>query len=133
MSAKFGKGIDGFADLIDEILHQRRFKVVTKELTEWVRKEATIHNPMNAKFFLAHQSGRHPPTFVVHVNDPDRVHFSLQRHLVNALRERWGYMGSPVKMLFIEGKNRKSLPKPSRAKIKARAEAARRNARPHAD
>jgi GTP-binding protein len=118
MSAKFGKGLADMGDLIDDILHQRRFKVSTHELTEWVRKEATIHNPQNAKFFLAHQSGRHPPTFVVHVNDPERVHFSLQRHLINALRERWGFMGSPVKMLFIEGKNRRSLPKRAKAKPK---------------
>jgi GTP-binding protein len=122
MSAKYRKGIDGLADLVDEILQQRQVKVVTHEFTNWVRREATIHNPQNAKFFLAHQSGRHPPTFVVHVNDPDRVHFSLQRHLVNALRERWGFMGSPVRMLFVEGKNRRSLPKPSKAKLKAKAQ-----------
>jgi GTP-binding protein len=126
MSAKFGRGIDGLADLVDEILSQRRLKLATRELTEWVRRESTIHNPMNAKFFLAHQSGRHPPTFVVHVNDPERVHFSLQRHLVNALRERWGFMGSPVRMLFIEGKNRRSLPKP-------RANKKPKPARPHAN
>jgi GTP-binding protein len=126
MSAKFRRGLGGLGELIEEILTQRRVKIPTRELTEWVRKEATIHNPMNAKFFLAHQSGRHPPTFVVHVNDPDRVHFSLRRHLVNALRSRWGYMGSPVKLLFIEGKNRKSLPKPTQAKLKAKAAACRR-------
>ncbi len=113
-SAIHRKGFKGLPDLIDEILHQRKLKIPTHELTEWVRREAPIHNPQNAKFFLAHQSGRHPPTFVVHVNDPDRVHFSLRRHFVNALRERWGYMGSPVKMLFIEGHNRRSLPKPTR-------------------
>jgi GTP-binding protein len=119
MSAIRGRGIDNLGELIDEILHQRRFKVQTHELTEWVRREAGIHNPMNAKFYLAHQSGRHPPTFVFHVNDPERVHFSLRRHLANSLRERWGYMGSPVKLLFIEGKNRRSLPKPSKGRTKA--------------
>lgn len=129
MSAKYGKGIDGLADLVDEILQQRQVKVVTHEFTNWVRREATIHNPQNAKFFLAHQSGRHPPTFVVHVNDPDRVHFSLQRHLVNALRERWGFMGSPVRMLFVEGKNRRSLPKPTKARLQAKAQKKAENLR----
>jgi hypothetical protein len=64
---------------------------------------------------LAHQTSRHPPTFAVHVNDPERVHFSLQRHLINALREKWGFVGSPVRLLFMEGKNRKSLPKQTKA------------------
>ncbi len=107
-SAIRAQGLEDLNGLIDEILHQRRLKIPTHEFTEWVRKEATIHNPMNAKFFLCHQSGRNPPTFVCHVSDPDKVHFSLRRHFVNALRERWGYMGSPVRMLFIETKNRKN-------------------------
>lgn len=110
-SALRSQGLGDLGGLIDEILHQRQLKLPTHDFTEWVRKEATIHNPMNAKFYLCHQSGRNPPTFVCHVNDPDKVHFSLRRHFVNALRERWGYMGSPVRMLFIEAKNRRSLPR----------------------
>jgi GTP-binding protein len=117
LSAKYGRGFDDVGDLIEEILHQRRFKIPTHEFTEWVRKESTVHNPANAKFFLCHQTSRNPPTFICHVNDPDKIHFSLQRHLVNALRERWGFMGSPVRLLFQEGKNRRSLPK-SRPKPK---------------
>ncbi len=111
-SALQGKGLEDLGELIEEILHQRELKLATHEFTEWVRKESTIHNPQNAKFFLCHQSGRNPPTFVCHVNDPEKVHFSLRRHFVNAMRERWGYMGSPVRILFVEGKNRRSLPKP---------------------
>ena len=110
VSAKERRGFDDLGDLISEILHQRKLKIPTHEFTEWVRKESTVHNPMNAKFFLCHQTGRNPPTFVCHVNDPEKVHFSLKRHFINALRERWGYMGTPIRLLFIEGKNRKSLP-----------------------
>jgi GTP-binding protein len=105
VSAKEGKGLNEIGDLIEEILHQRKLKLPTRELTEWVKKEATIHNPMNAKFYMSHQSGRHPPTFVCHVSDPDKVHFSLRRHLMNALRERWGYMGTPVRLLFVKGQS----------------------------
>jgi GTP-binding protein len=125
ISAKEGKGFDGIGDLISEILKQRRLKIPTHEFTEWVREEATIHNPANAKFFLCHQSGRNPPSFVCHVNDPDKIHFSLKRHLVNAIRERWGFMGSPVRLHFVEAE-RKSLPKDNRPKSKAKAKTAKR-------
>ena len=111
MSALRKQGLGGLGDLLEEIIHQRQLKVATHEFTEWVREESTIHNPANAKFYLCHQSGRNPPTFVCHVNDPDKIHFSLRRHLVNALRERWGFMGTPVRMLFLEAKNRRSLPR----------------------
>lgn len=103
VSAKKKQGLEDLGGLISDILHQRDLRIPTHELTEWVRNESTIHNPKNARFYLSHQSGRHPPTFVCHVNDPEKVHFSLRRHLVNALRERWGFMGSPIRMLFIQG------------------------------
>ena len=117
-SGKFGRGFEGLADLVNEILSQRRVKVATKELSEWVRNAATIHNPNNAKFYLCHQSGRHPPTFVCHVSDPDKIHFSLRRHLMNGIREKWGFMGSPVRLLFMEAKStRKADPKKARASM----------------
>lgn len=120
ISALRGQGMENLGDLLEEIIHQRQLKIPTHEFTEWVRKEVTVHNPANAKFYLCHQSGRNPPTFVCHVNDPEKIHFSLRRHLVNALRERWGFMGNPVRMLFIEGKNRRSLPKKKPPKSSAK-------------
>ncbi len=110
ISAKNRQGLEGLGDLIDEIIRQRRVKVGTHEFTEWVRAESEIHNPGNAKFYMSHQSGRNPPTFVCHVSKPDKVHFSLRRHLVNAIRDRWGFMGSPLRLVFVEGKSRKGPP-----------------------
>jgi len=107
VSAIRDEGLENLGDLLEEIMHQRRLKIPTREFTDWVREKMTVHNPMNAKFYLCHQSGRNPPTFVCHVNDPDKVHFSTRRHMVNSLRERWGFMGSPVRMLFVEGKGGK--------------------------
>ncbi len=105
-SAKEKTGFQDLAELAHDILEQRRLKIQTKEFTEWVKSASEIHNPYNVKFYMCHQSGRHPPTFVCHVSDPEKVHFSLQRHLVNAMRERWGYMGSPIRLLFVKGKSR---------------------------
>ena len=110
MSAKENKGFENLGDLLEEIRNQRNLKIPTREFTEWLREETKNHNPQNAKFYLCHQSGRNPPTFVCHVNDPDKIHFSLKRHLVNAMREKWGFLGSPVRLLFVsnENKNRRN-------------------------
>jgi GTP-binding protein len=116
VSAKEGRGFEDLGDLVSDILHQRQLKIPTHEFTEWVRREATVHNPMNAKFYMCHQAGRNPPTFVCHVSDPEKVHFSLRRHLVNSLRERWGFMGSPVRMLFVQGKSTRSAKRPPAAR-----------------
>jgi predicted GTPase len=107
VSAKEGTGFKDLGDLIYDILAQRRIKIPTHEFTEWVRETSEIHNPYNVKFYMCHQVSRHPPTFVCHVSQPHKVHFSLERHLVNAMRERWGFMGTPMRLLFVEATRRK--------------------------
>ena len=100
------QGLEDLPDLIDDILEQRKIWITTKELTEWVRVESEIHNPDNAKFYHCQQTGRNPPTFVCHVNDPKKIRFSLSRHIVNAMREKWGYMGTPVRLRFLEAEGK---------------------------
>jgi GTP-binding protein len=41
-----------------------------------------------------------PPTFVFFVNDPKLVHFSYERYLENALREAYGFLGTPLRFFF---------------------------------
>lgn len=101
-----GEGFGDLAELADEILQQKAVKVGTHELTQWIREAAEVQNPRGAKFYLCHQSGRHPPTFVCHVNDPRKIHFSLERHIVNGIRKRWGFMGSPVRLKFVDRASR---------------------------
>ena len=104
-TAKDGVGLDRLFRVAVMILEKRRLKLATRELTDFIRAEAEIHNPFNAKFYYVHQSGRNPPTFVAHVNDPKKIDFSLSRHLVNAIRGRFGFEGSPIRLHFLKTKN----------------------------
>lgn len=40
-----------------------------------------------------------PPTFVVFVNDPELLHFSYQRFLINQLRATFDFTGTPIKII----------------------------------
>lgn len=40
-----------------------------------------------------------PPTFVVFVNDPELMHFSFKRFLDNKIRESFGFIGTPIKII----------------------------------
>lgn len=103
-TAKDSIGLDRLFRVAQAVIEQRSLKIQTKELTEFLRNAAEIHNPNNAKFYFVHQSGRNPPTFVAHVSDPRKIHFSLSRHLVRAIREHYGYLGTPVRMHFLKTK-----------------------------
>ncbi len=105
LTAKDGIGLDRLFRMIQYVLEQRWVKVPTRDLTDFFKTESEIHNPGNAKFYMTHQTGRNPPTFVSHVNDPRKIHFSLSRHMVKAIRERWGFLGTPIRLSFTKTKN----------------------------
>jgi GTP-binding protein len=98
--------LDRLAKMVQHVLRERDLRISTHELTQWIQKEILFHNPRNAKVYLSHQTTKSPPTFVCHVNDPEKFHFSLKRHLVNALRLKWGYLGSPIRFHFVSGKSK---------------------------
>ena len=51
------------------------------------------------KLYYITQTATHPPTFVLSVNYPEGVHFSYRRYLQNQLRERFGFVGTPVRIV----------------------------------
>ncbi|QQR82082.1 MAG: hypothetical protein IPJ69_14905 [Deltaproteobacteria bacterium] len=52
------------------------------------------------KILLFHSNRYQTPTFVVFVNEPSGVHFSYKRYLMNGFRERLGFEGVPLQILF---------------------------------
>jgi GTP-binding protein len=48
----------------------------------------------------ASQVATGPPVFAVRVNRPDEIHFSYERYLVKALRQAFGFSGSPIRLSF---------------------------------
>jgi GTP-binding protein len=41
-----------------------------------------------------------PPTFVISTNYPEGIHFSYERHLINKMREVFGFEGVPLRLHF---------------------------------
>jgi len=37
-----------------------------------------------------------PPTFVLFMDSDEPLHFSTERHIINRLRERFGFEGTPI-------------------------------------
>ena len=52
------------------------------------------------KIFYGTQARSEPPTFVMHVNDPKLVHFTYKRFLENRIREAYGFLGTPIRLVF---------------------------------
>ncbi|RJX24994.1 MAG: ribosome biogenesis GTPase Der [Acholeplasma sp.] len=59
-----------------------------------------IHNHGKAQFNYATQVAIKPPTFLIYVNNPDFVHFSYERYLLNQIRSAIDFTGTPVRLVL---------------------------------
>jgi GTP-binding protein len=93
ISAKVGIGVNKLLPLIKKCYDSASRRVTTGELNRFVEK-LRIEPPI--KIFYITQASLRPPTFVLFTDRPRALHFSAERHLINKLREAFGFEGTPV-------------------------------------
>lgn len=101
-SALKGEGIADLFDAIDHVAREARRRVTAGAVTEVVRN-AVARRPITIRGVpltvqSAAQVGSNPPTFALGVNKPEEIHFSYERYLTNALRQAFGFAGSPIRL-----------------------------------
>ncbi len=102
LSALQGEGIRGLFRTIREAYESASFRVPTGELNRFV--EALRFE--DRKIYYLTQAAVRPPTFVAFVDRGGPLHFSHERYLINQLRKRFGFAGTPVVLKTrIKGKN----------------------------
>ena len=65
-----------------------------------------VHKNKAVRLFYVTQASAQPPTFIAVTNEPQAVHFSYQRYVVNAIRKRFGFEGTPVRVFYRRRKRR---------------------------
>jgi GTP-binding protein len=93
LSAKERKGVRGLFRKIATAYDNFEKRVSTGELNRFA--ESLILPPGRKLYFMTQPSIR-PPTFVLFLDRAEPLHFSTERHIVNQLRERFGFAGTPV-------------------------------------
>ncbi|QEM68202.1 ribosome biogenesis GTPase Der [Geobacter sp. FeAm09] len=105
VSAKTGQRIGKVMTTVDDVMGQYIHRVTTSDLNR-VFSEATDahHAPLahgrRVKFYFATQVATRPPSFVIFTNQPDSIHFSYERYLINRFRESFGFDGVPIRLIF---------------------------------
>jgi GTPase len=92
-SAKNGEGIRRIVSTIRRSFDAASKRVTTGELNRFVE---TLKFESDIRIYYITQASIRPPTFVVFTDKADRMHFSLERFLINRLRERFGFEGTPI-------------------------------------
>ena len=104
-SAKFGQGMDKVMPQVCQVYQERLKRLTTAAVNSAVQQAVAAHNPprkgsKQLKILYATQAEVNPPTFVFFVNDAKLMHFSYQRYLENKLRQEFGFIGTPLRLIL---------------------------------
>jgi GTP-binding protein len=112
VSVEKGRGVRKLMQLVRTCSKAHKHRVTTAHVNRFFEEVLAHHPPpsMNnrsVRLYYATQVQASPPTFVIASNYPERVHFSYRRYVVNQLRERFGFEGTPIRV-FYRGKESRS-------------------------
>jgi GTP-binding protein len=103
ISALTGERTAKVIEMAVRVAEARQKKVGSAELNKLV-ESITAANPPTSKhrrqvrMMYATQVGTAPPRFVFFTNVATEFHFSYERFLVNQLREKFGFIGTPIRL-----------------------------------
>jgi GTP-binding protein len=105
ISALTGQRVKKVLDVVDHVSGQTKKRISTSPLNNyfrrWVEKfPPPLYKNRSVKMNYITQVSTAPPTFVIVTNMPEGIHFSYERHLLNRMREAFGFEGVAVRLLF---------------------------------
>ncbi len=105
ISALTGQRVGKILDLVDQVAEQTRKRIPTGSLNrhfgQWIeRVQPPLYRSRRIKLNYITQVSTAPPTFVIHTNFPQGIHFSYERYLINQMREAFSFEGVPIRLYF---------------------------------
>ncbi len=93
LSAKKREGMRALFGMIRKSYDSASKRVTTGELNRFVE---ALEWDYDMKIYYLTQVSVRPPTFLVFTDKAGKLHFSAERYLINRLRERFGFEGTPI-------------------------------------
>jgi GTPase len=100
ISAKDREGVMGLYGMIRRAFQSASQRVTTGQLNQFVK---TLKWEHGAKIYYMAQVDVRPPKFIAFTDKAQNLHFSAERFLINRLREKFGFEGTPI---VLESKRR---------------------------
>ncbi len=110
VSALTGEKIKKIFDLILLVDEQKKITVSDNALNKLLGRIVKRHLPAKAKgakhprIYELKQTGFAPPAFTLRIGAKDTLHFSYLRFIANRLREKYGFVGTPIRIKVIKNK-----------------------------
>jgi GTP-binding protein len=109
LSALTGQRVDRLRQLIAQVGESRRQRLSPEQLKDFLAALPLDRVPVRGKralrLYELKQVGTAPPTFEISINLP-KLDAGFQRFLENQLRERFGFVGTPIRWRLRRGRQR---------------------------
>jgi GTP-binding protein len=104
LSAQRGDGVDRLLDLVDQVARQHRRRVPTAQLNRFFADVVEqipppLHHGRAIRVYYLTQAAARPPTFILWANSREGLAPSYRRFLANRLRQRYGFRGTPLRII----------------------------------
>ncbi|MGQ9525713.1 MAG: ribosome biogenesis GTPase Der [Armatimonadota bacterium] len=103
-SARTGRGVASVLDTAVTVAENHALRIPTADLNRVIQDAVDAqpysHRGRQLRIYYATMVKVKPPTVLLFVNNPDLVHVSYERYLVNCLREHFGFVGTPIRLVF---------------------------------
>lgn len=105
VSALSGQRVMKIFEFVQEAYAQYIKRINTGELNRQIEEFLRTNPPPQYQHksnpvSYATQVAVKPPTFIMFVGDPKKIHFSYERYLINQLRETFGFDRVPIRLFF---------------------------------
>ena len=107
-SAVSGQNVTKLFDIAFDIDKERQKRISTSELNKWLRQAIDDHPPAGLKNrnpklnYMVQEADNPTPAFKIFGSHTKYVHWSYRRYLERRLREKYGFIGTPIQLWFIE-------------------------------
>ena len=100
ISAKSGLGMSKLFLAIRDVAAARRLRIPTAELNRFLHsvdlERGTTPASRRPKIYYLTQASASPPCFILFADKARPLHFSFERFLINQLRRKFGFVGTPI-------------------------------------
>jgi GTPase len=105
VSALTGQRLERIFPMIQNVMQAYQKRLLTSAINDclqqaWSRRPPHDRRGRELKLFYATQIAVEPPTFIAFVNYPESLAPAFERYLEHQLRDKFGFEGSPLKLLF---------------------------------
>jgi GTP-binding protein len=100
VSASGGKNIDKIFRALELVSSERQKRIGTSQMNKFLESvdfdRASVPHRQLVKIFYMTQAHASPPTFILFTDKDVKLHFSYERFLQNQIRQKFGFVGTPI-------------------------------------